>query len=109
VGKLSLLLDGVPLAELTAYDVTFLSNEIGIERERIAMLVQAVKIAEESNLPREALYGLGREDVPLERDTLLEQPLDLLARALNAAIGKNIIPATFSELVDDLMRRFTAL
>ena len=115
----------LPLTELSDEDVVFLNNELGLEQDREAQhrvewLRRCARLAQETNLPIEALYGWGRKDVPAALAELATVPLKNLPSileklvsipdgelrdALLAAVAENIIPATFRAKVEEIVRR----
>src|SRR6266581_5940598 len=69
IALLTPIIQDIPLEELTEEDVVFLINELGVEQQlddqnRIEWLRRCALLAHLANLPIEAFYGWGREDVP---------------------------------------------
>ncbi|MFM7548491.1 MAG: hypothetical protein ACKO8I_06375, partial [Cyanobacteriota bacterium] len=86
------LLDNLPLAELTAADIAFLTSETGIEAEHLAFLRIAARVHAQTQLPSAALYGLFRRQLPTNLALLLVRPVEEWRDALQQAIAANIIP-----------------
>ena len=119
------VVEDLPLIELSDEDVVFLTNELGLEQQpeiqqHIEWLRRCALLAQETNLPIEAFYGWGRKDVPAAFAELVAVPLkDLpsilkklislekaeLKAALKNAIAENIIPASFSDQIDTIIRQ----
>ncbi|SPB18558.1 hypothetical protein NOV72_05758 [Caballeronia novacaledonica] len=119
------LIEPVPLADVTAEDITFLSRDVDAERVRIAWLAAAVNLASQTGVPAPAFYGWARAEQPnpsawrdvadsQDRSTLdkaLQTILkdlatvsrDLLVRALLASISDNIIPAIVRKQLDEIV------
>jgi len=88
------------ITELSQKDVEFLTAETGIERGLITQLILADNYARVTRLPSEAFYGLFREGLPSELNSLLSQDSLSVRAALNRAIENNIIAAsTITDLV----------
>jgi hypothetical protein len=124
------VLEDVQLADLSADDIAFLVGETGIERSFLEWLRGAAALGRETGLPTEAFYAFARRVPPLasdwirlpqtpplspeERAKVMKAILDGLTKAsrdelrsalLDAiAIEKNIIPSSFEERVDDIVR-----
>ena len=109
VEALTPVLEGVPLAELTDKDVTFLVGETEQDARRIGYLVTASQLANQTGLPAEAFYGFARQDLPTELAALLAQHPSVQRLALQTAIQGNIIPARLKPLVDDILTRMQQL
>ncbi len=133
--EIQLLLEGqgdsgenLPMDQLNASDITFLANDTGIVRERIAWFVQAVKLALGTakpdadltsfksfrapvpqglvpHIPPEAFYGWFRLDLSQSLETLWATPTDTLIRTLESAIGRRIIPLALNAELDPIRAR----
>jgi hypothetical protein len=119
------VVEDLPLAELSDEDVVFLTDELGLEQQRdtqqhIEWLRRCALLAQDTQLPIEAFYGWGRKDKPMVIAELAAVPLaDLpkvleklislsaeeLQTALLAAVEENIIPASFRERVEVIVRQ----
>jgi hypothetical protein len=120
------VVEDLPLIDLSDEDIVFLINELGLEQQpddqqHIEWLRRSSLLAQDTQVPVEAFYGWGRKDKPMVIAELAAVPLvDLpkvleklaslpeeeLQRALLAAIEENIIPASFRERVDAIVRQF---
>jgi hypothetical protein len=110
VDEIAPLLDGLTLAQLTEnsefQDITFLSNETGVDRQLIALLaVSALRAQEEDILQHEEYYGLFRQTLPTTLDALLKQETDALSRALENSARDNIIRSMTEEDIADFVLR----
>jgi hypothetical protein len=112
------------LADLTADDLDFLTNDTRGDRRRVAWLSASARLSAETGVPTEAFYGWARKEVPREwakvpdvRDAkalaeLLRAILtrfratapDTLRQALVAAIAEWIIPARLRDVIDTILR-----
>ena len=101
--------ENVPVAELTEKDITFLSHETGIEAQRIGFLSISAKLARKTELPPEVFYGLARQGMPTILSDLLEQDSNVLRKALEAALKKNIVPARLDNDLDQFLVRLSQL
>jgi peptidoglycan hydrolase-like protein with peptidoglycan-binding domain len=102
-----------PLASLGASDVDFLASETGLDRQRIALLVGSAGLRQQAgraglDVPTEAFYGLGREDLPLDLAALGARSQRERSDALSRAIADRVVPATLREklpaVLDQLQR-----
>lgn len=88
--------EDLPIDQLTDSDITFLANDTGIVRERIAWLVRALTTLTlpelVSQIPSAAFYGWFRGGMPTELDMLLAQPTAELLAALKSAALANYVP-----------------
>ena len=78
-------------------DILFLAGEMGLDAGRIVMLVQAHMAMRKYQVPAEAFYGLLREGLPAEIESLGSQDPDVLRRALWSAARKNVIASQWGE------------
>lgn len=109
LAEISPLLEGVKIDQLTPEDVVFLSGETGLESSLIADLVSAAKLAVITRLPESAHYGLIREHLPVELDSLLRQGREAQQRALEAAVKNKRIPVLSSEEKEQILDRLHEL
>lgn len=109
VEELTPVLDGVPLAELTAKDVTFLAGETEQDAHRIRYLIAAAQLANQTGLPPEAFYGFARQNLPTELPALLAQHPQMQRLALQTAVRENIIPTRLGDLLDGILERLQQL
>jgi hypothetical protein len=96
------VLDGVAVSDLTDDDITFLVGETRTRRQLLVVLRQSSQLARSSGLAAEALYGLGRQGVPLDVERLVALPTAALLRALIGSISRNIIPARVRDTLDTI-------
>ena len=78
-------------------DVLFLAGETGLDAARLVMLVQAHRAHRYHKIPAEACYGLLREGLPAEIESLGSQDPDVLRRALWSAARKNLIASQWGD------------
>jgi len=113
VAQLTPVMQNVPFGELREdreiTDVSFLSNETGIEAKRIAFLIVAHRFAAKTNLPPEPFYGFFRRNLPPSLPAILAQHPKTLHSALVAAIRENIIPARFRSRLEEILARLRQL
>ncbi len=118
------IIEDVPLSQLTDEDVRFILNDLdagqqGAIPQRIEWLRRSALLAQNTDLPVEALYGWGRKDLPASLAELSAVPLkdlppvleklsglreERLRESLLAAIAEEIIPAGFRDRVDEIVR-----
>ena len=103
------LLENLPLAELTAADIAFLSGETGIDAEHLAFLWIAAQVHQQTQLPSAALYGLFRRQLPTNLALLLVRPVEEWRDALQQAIAANIIPASPQAELDAILSQLQQL
>ena len=121
------VVEELPLAELTDEDIAFLVDELGLKeqlenQQHLEWLRRSALLAQASNLPIEAFYGWGRVGVIEELPDLLAKPLadlpnvliklatrsdEKLLDALINAITQEIIPTSFRECIEDVVRQLT--
>lgn len=108
---------GVPVAELTYDDWTFLADDVGEDRTTIAFASAAAGLARRTGLPAEAFYGLARFSMPnsfavfpdiddaAERRQLLKEVFaaltdsgeDELTQVLDEAVRARTVPSWLGE------------
>ncbi|MCK5229170.1 MAG: hypothetical protein KAR13_02830, partial [Desulfobulbaceae bacterium] len=101
--------DKVPVAELTADDITFLNHETGIEAHHIELLAIAARLAKQTELPPEFFYGLFRQDQPTTLSDLIDQEEAVLRKALECAIESHVIPRRLRDNLDSYLERLGQL
>ncbi|MEO8109737.1 MAG: neuraminidase-like domain-containing protein [Ginsengibacter sp.] len=103
------LLDGVEFQQLTNEQLAFLSNESGIQPERLTYLRLDGNWSKDNNLAPAVFYGLLRHGLPANlRRLLLEKP-SRLRLALTNALAGNIMPAILSAQLEAIMARLAEL
>lgn len=103
------VLENVPIAELTKKDIAFLSGETGMPAQRIELLVTAARLGKKTELPPAAFYGFARMDLPITLSDLLDQDTQILRKALETALERNIIPGALQKDLDRILERLTQL
>ena len=103
------VLDGAEPAALGADDTAFLTGETGEDPQRIGFVVQAHRLAAQTDLPPEAFNGLARRGLPTSLAPLLALPKDTWQRALEVALNENIVPLTLRARFDAVLERLTHL
>src|SRR6185369_1431138 len=118
------IIEEVPLSQLTDEDIRFILSDLdagqqGQIPQRVEWLRRCALLAQDTNLPVEAFYGWGRKDLPASLAELSAVPLkDLppvleklsglsegqLRESLIAAIAREIIPTSFRDSVDQMVR-----
>ncbi len=114
VDEITPLLDGLTMAQLTEnsdfQDITFLSNETGVDRQLVAWLaVSALRAEEEDLLQHEEYYGLFRQNLPTNLDALLEQQTDALRGALEISARNNLIRPMLEQDLKEFVARVLQL
>jgi hypothetical protein len=104
--ELAPLLDGVPLAELTAEDVAFLVGETGLDSQHLGFFATSHRLAAETGLPAAFFYGLARQGYPTALAPLLVLPESTLRSAIEAAIESNQVPRSLQSELDAIFRRW---
>ncbi len=107
--ELAPLLDGLPLAELTAEDVAFLTGETGIDAQHLGFFTTSHRLATETGLPAAFFYGLARQSYPTALAPLLVLPSATLRNAIEASIEANQVPRSLQSELDALFRRWQVL
>ena len=82
-------------------DLTFLSNELELDPQRVAWLIIAHRFAERTKMDPAAFYGWFRFGLPAQLPPLLLQDPGTLRRALTEMAADNVIPARFGK--DDVI------
>ena len=108
------LLDGLTMAQLTEsaefQDISFLGNELDVDRQLVAQLaLSALRAQEEDLLRHEEYYGLFRQNLPTDLDALLEQQTDALRGALEVSARDNIVGAMSGQDLDGFVVRVLQL
>ncbi len=118
------IIEDVPLSQLTDEDIRFILSDLdagqqGTIPQRIEWLRRCALLAQDTNLPVEAFYGWGRKDLPASLAELSAVPLkdlppvleklsglseERLRESLIAAIAEEIIPTSFRDRVDQIVR-----
>jgi len=118
------IIEDVPLSQLTDEDIRFILSDLdagqqGQIPQRIEWLRRCALLAQDTNLPVEAFYGWGRKDLPASFAELSAAPLkdlppvieklsglneDRLRESLLAAIVEEIIPTSFRDRIDQIVR-----
>jgi Tc toxin complex TcA C-terminal TcB-binding domain len=99
VNAIAPVIGAIPLADLTAEDVTFLLNELGLEQaldtnNQIEWLRRSALLARQTTLPIEAFYGWGRLNIPADLSELAGVPLADLTSVLNRLLAlEEAVPA----------------
>jgi hypothetical protein len=119
VAELTPLLQGLTFAELRQddadngrdkhQDVTFLSGETGQDPERIALLILAHRLLDETEVAAEVFYGMFRQGLPTRLPALLMQSPEVQRRALVRSAEANIIPPAFANEANAVLQRFKTL
>jgi hypothetical protein len=121
----------VQTPELKEKDLDFLAGDADIDRQHIAWLVQAAKVAHETRgttetatgsqtrgrvpvlgtggIPAEVFYGLFRQNLPTDLNALLEQGTDALLRELEISVRDNIVPLMSEQDLNDFVARMLEL
>lgn len=124
--RLTPLLDGVSLSELTNDDVWFLANETGRSIEEIAYLADDARLEQRTGMPKAVFFGLAMLKVGIvepeegaEKDkrslpvidlpTVLEEPVEGLIDALQTAIEDQLIPLELHKQLDKIEESFIEL
>jgi hypothetical protein len=74
-------------------DVSFLIGETGQDEQKIRFFATAHQHQKQVNVRAEIFYGLFRESISTDLQTLLSDTEDALTKALQAAISANIVSA----------------
>jgi peptidoglycan hydrolase-like protein with peptidoglycan-binding domain len=127
IAEITPLLQDIPLAALREdekedaaqgqfQDITFLTNETGINPEHLAFLVLAARLEQQTrsetasfNLEAAVFYGWFRQNLPTNLPALLSQNPTILRRTLSIAIEENIIPYRLKEQLNQILNRLQEL
>ena len=99
---------GRDLADLDQDAVTALAAETGLDRESLAALVQADRLARETAMAPEVFYGLLRGGLPADLDALLGTPARTLRAKLAAAVSHQIVPVAVGAAAASILQRLSA-
>lgn len=117
----------LPITELEAKDIFFLTQETGQPSERIALLVAAAKASlaagpastmevkrrvNDSDHPAvhaEAFYGWFRQGLPASLPDLLAQNAQVLRESLERSVRDNIIPKLSDRELDEIVNKLMEL
>lgn len=105
LADLAPLLEGVPLAQLTEGDITFLTGETRIDRQHLASIVSSTRWSAEIGVPPAAIYGLQRVGLSTNLPELLAESEQRQRAALESAISSNIIPLSLKDDIDSILAR----
>ncbi|HEX8919996.1 MAG TPA: hypothetical protein VF766_00875, partial [Pyrinomonadaceae bacterium] len=105
MAELEPAMDDVPLVELTAKDVAFLTGETGIEEQYINHLIRAAQWAGQTHIVAGAFYGLLREGLPETLAAILSEKPERQRSALEKAIQHNFIPAALRKEIDKILEQ----
>jgi hypothetical protein len=118
LAEITPLLDDVALADLTEDDIQFLAQELESREEvrdyltrEIQYLRQAAQLAQEIELPMEALYAWGRlaGQEPLTLESLSQTPPDDRMQELQNSIDANWIPTLDEPTLEAIRAQLEAL
>jgi len=92
------LLNGISISDLTEYDIRYLSQKTRKSTEYIEYLVNAAQVSTDPGLSQvpaqEILYGLFRQEIPIELTALIKEKTEILEKAFDTALQTNIIAET---------------
>lgn len=86
-------LDGASVGALTPSEVAFLASESGQGADQVRLLSGAERLARETGLPAEVFYGMARQGLPVDLESLLSSTPELRQTALQGALDANQAPA----------------
>ena len=87
------------------HDISHLAAAADRDPRAVAFLVLAHRLAHRTRLPAEVFFGLLRQDLPTTLHELAAQSPDVLARALEEAAERNVVPRRVMERVDATIAR----
>src|SRR5215470_7170234 len=93
VRRITPILQGVALGDLTDEDLAFIQGETKIDPERLKLLRLSAQLARKASVPADSLYGLGRQGLALDVDKLIGMPDKKLTEALVKAAKAKTIPS----------------
>jgi hypothetical protein len=97
------LVEGVPIANLTAEDIDFLSGETGLDGKHLTLLSQAHRLAKGTDIAATLFYGWFRQGLPADWEQLRLRRVSTLRKALLDAIAQNIIPAILPGDIESML------
>ncbi len=110
--ELEPLLQGIPLADLQENEdvqqITFLHKETDISRQYLIFLVQAERLANQTDLPPAVFYGLFRQNLPTSLPELLPRSAEH-REALETALEHNLIPPWIGEHLEAILQQLQEL
>jgi hypothetical protein len=93
-------LDGASAAALSADDITFLTKDTALDPVRVQDYADASRIAPALGVAVVAVYGLLREGLPADAQSIEATSPQRLRDALNDAVASNIVPASVTATID---------
>jgi Tc toxin complex TcA C-terminal TcB-binding domain/ABC toxin N-terminal region/Neuraminidase-like domain/Salmonella virulence plasmid 28.1kDa A protein len=96
------------LADLKDDDLDFLTNETGIERQKLSFLTTGAVLEKKAaaahlSIPTAAFYGLAREGLPADLAALGSLSQTRRSDALTKALDDNLIPAVLSRSLPTIL------
>lgn len=108
LSRLTPILEGQPLSELTDENVTFLSRCTDIDKEIIELLRQTARLSRQTPIPSEAFYGIARMKLPIELNKLAGLSFNNVKDSLHSAVDQKIVSkellVNINETVKELKR-----
>jgi hypothetical protein len=90
-------------------DISFLSNEVGEEAWKIALLPTAFTLAKKTKIAPDIFYGLFRLRYPTELNALLLIKSESIAAGISRAINENIISSKWRTDMDVILSSLNQL
>lgn len=102
------------LADLKSDDLDFLTQEMGVERQRLEFLTTAAQNeklanAQQFSIATAVFYGLAREGLPLDLSALALVTVQDRRAALEQALHENRIPAKLGDTLDTILAALQTL
>ncbi|MDP9350370.1 MAG: peptidoglycan-binding protein, partial [Chloroflexota bacterium] len=87
-------LGSIPVGDLRPRDIAYLSGRSGVDQQQLNLLVESVRLAQETGLPHAALYIWLDGQPAANSEILWSRPTDELVAALERAVDRNQAPAS---------------
>ena len=98
------LLNGAPLADITADETNFLALEAAVEPAAVADLRQSATLARDTGVPLEAWYGLGRQGLSLASlQSVFKHSMQDLRGTIEASVESRVVPRFAPGALDTVM------
>ncbi len=88
--------------------LAYLACSTRVNAIHLRLLRNATQLVATTEIPVEVAYGLARMGIPTDFRPMVAHDASALRQLLERAIARNIIPATFSATLDDIMTLLSA-
>lgn len=99
----------VAAGAITSDDISVLAAETGVNAEQIELLAQSERLAQQTDIPREVFYAMGRQGLPTELNSLLRHRPDEWRQSLQQALSDRIVLKKHIPSVEEVSERLLDL